>query len=642
MCGIAGFVTNSNPIEPSVVCRVFRRLTHRGPDDSGYLFFSNGETRLGRNLPCRDAITGVAMLHRRLAILDLGPGGWQPMSSPDNRYHIVFNGEIYNYLELRRELEELGHVFRSSSDTEVLLASYVQWGNKALLRFVGMFAFAILDTKERKLLLARDFFGIKPLYYTLTSGVFAFASEIKALLELPWIKRRVNPSRLYDYLRYGHTDHGSESLFAEVFQLAPAHLIEISIDAPNRVRQECYWKLDLSASPEVSFEEATEKVRDLFFENVLLHLRSDVPIGTALSGGIDSSSIVSVIRALCPRGLELHTFSYVASDPRINEESWIDLVTQSTGAVAHKVRPAAEQILSDLEALIVAQDEPFGSTSICAQYCVFRLARDNGIKVMLDGQGADEILGGYRYYLAARLASLVRQRRWDEALHFLKKSSKSPGIDSTWMLLRTSDFLLPSAWQNLARRVVGRDLVPSSMNAAWFRERNVTPSPPHSLTGKQVFKELLHETLTETSLPHLLRYEDRNSMAFSIESRVPFLSPKLVQFMLSLPEEHLVAADGTPKAVFRKAMRGIVPDAILDRRDKIGFATPEREWVTVARSWVERVLNSDAAEQIPALNLSAIRREWKKVLHGSERLDSRVWRWINLTQWSQRMAIVYE
>jgi len=642
MCGIAGFVTNSQPIDPALVCRVFRRLIHRGPDDSGYLFFSTGDTKLGRNLPCLDPITGVALLHRRLAILDLGPGGWQPMSTFDKRYYIVFNGEIYNYLELRRELEELGHVFHSSSDTEVLLASYAEWGKKALLRFVGMFAFAILDTKERTLLLARDFFGIKPLYYTLTAGQLVFASEIKALLELPWIKRQVNPRRLYDYLRYGHTDHGSETLFAEILQLAPAHLLEISIDAPNQARQECYWKLDSSSPTELSFEEATEKVRELFLENVRLHLRSDVPLGTALSGGIDSSSIVAVIRALHPRDAELHTFSYIASDPKINEESWIDLVARSAGAIPHKVRPAAEEILADLDALIVTQDEPFGSMSICAQYCVFRLARESGIKVMLDGQGADEILGGYRYYMPARLASLVRQKRWDQALRFLRESSKWPGVTTLGMVLRTSDYLLPKAWQSLARRLVGKDLVPFYLNGAWFGERNVEPVPAHSLSDKQVLKELLLQTLTETSLPHLLRYEDRNSMAFSIESRVPFLSPKLAQFMLSLPEEYLVAADGTPKAIFRKAMRGIVPDPILDRRDKIGFATPEKDWLKTLRPWTERVLTSDSANRIPALNLKNVRQEWDTVVRGRKSFDSRLWRWVNLIKWTEQMSVVYE
>lgn len=642
MCGIAGLVTNSGPIEPGVMCRMFRRLGHRGPDDSGYLFFSNGETRVGRQLPCLDPVTGVALLHRRLSILDLSTGGWQPMSTADQRYHIVFNGEIYNYLELRQELEELGHIFRSSSDTEVLLASYAEWGKKALLRFVGMFAFALLDTTARTLLLARDFFGIKPLYYTSRPGSLAFASEIKALLELPWIRRRVNSGRLYDYLRYGHTDHTSETLFAEVHQLAPAHLLEISIDDPRPGGQEAYWKLDLSSPTEISFEDAAEKVRELFFENVRLHLRSDVPLGTALSGGIDSSSIVAVIRALHPRDVELHTFSYIAADPKINEESWIDLVTQATGAIPHKVRPGAEEILADLDSLIVAQDEPFGSTSICAQYCVFRLARESGIKVMLDGQGADEILGGYRYYMAARLASLVRQNKWDEALRFLGKSSEWPDVTTLGMLLRAVDFLLPETWQGLARRLVGKDLVPSYLNAAWFRERNVKPISPHSLKEKHVLKDLLHQTLTETSLPHLLRYEDRNSMAFSIESRVPFLSPKLAQFMLSLPEDYVIPSDGTSKAVFRHAMRGIVPDAILNRRDKIGFATPERDWLKSLRPWVERVLASDSASQIPALNVKKVRQEWDAVVRGRKPFDSRVWRWVNLIQWSQQMTVVYD
>ena len=643
MCGIAGFVVdNSQPIGPRAVAKAFRRLAHRGPDDCGYLLYSEGKVSVGRYLPCFDGVSGLLLLHRRLSILDLGPGGWQPMSTPDKRFHVVLNGEIYNYIELRRELEGLGHVFCSASDTEVLVASFLEWGKKALLRFVGMFAFAILDTRNRTLLLARDFFGIKPLYYATATGRFAFASEIKALLEMPWIRRLVNPSGLYDYLRYGHTDQHSTTLFAEIQQLAPAHWIEIPIDAPDKAHLECYWKLDLSSTEDISFEEAAKKVRELFLESVLLHLRSDVPIGTALSGGIDSSSIVSAMRALGPQNLELHTFSYISPDPTSSEEHWVDLAAKSVGAVAHKTQPTPEGILADIEQLILAQDEPFGSMSICAQYSVFRLARANGVKVMLDGQGADEILGGYRYYMAGRLASLLRNKRWNEVWPFLKSSSQWPGVSVLRLLQVAGDYLLPGAWRTLGRRLAGRPVLPSYLNAVWFRQQDVEALPPHSLTSKQLFRELLHETLVETSLPHLLRYEDRNSMAFSIESRVPFLTPELVQFLFCLPEEHLVAADGTPKAVFRKAMRGTVPDAILNRRDKIGFQTPDREWLLKLRPWVRRVLSSEAAEQIPALDIKQVRREWRRVEEGQAFSDSRVWRWVNLIQWSQQMAVVYE
>jgi asparagine synthase (glutamine-hydrolysing) len=506
-----------------------------------------------------------------------------------------------------------------------------------------MFGFVILDTRERRLFLARDFFGIKPLYYTVVREGFAFASEIKALLELPGVSRTVNPERLYFYLRYGLTDHGSETLFADVLQLPAAHYLEVSLDAPWQARPVRYWDVDLSQRSELPFEEAAERLRELFLENVRLHLRSDVPVGAAISGGIDSSAIVMAMRYLQGKHLELHTFSYIADDPAISEEQWVDFVGQASGATVHKIRPSAEEIVADLEHLIHVQDEPFGSTSIYAQYQVFRLARKAGIKVMLDGQGADELLGGYRYYMAARLASLLRQGRWVEAGRFLHRTSKWPGADSSWLLLRSVGFLMPPSLQAPARRLVGRDLEPPWLNANWFSERGVAPRDLSYTRGKEVLREYLYRTLSETSLPTLLRYEDRNSMAFSIESRVPFLTPEFANFALSLPEEYIIAPDGTSKAVFRRAMRGIVPDAVLDRRDKIGFATPEYNWLTtLLRPWVEGTLNSEAAALLPALNAKEMQLEWGGIVQGRKPFDWHVWRWLNLIQWARQFEVRFE
>ncbi len=640
MCGIAGLVVYPpRVINREIVERLLLNHDHRGPDDRGVLLFGRDGVKLGRSMT-ESAEGEVVLLHNRLSILDLSKAGWQPMSSAGDRYHIVFNGEIYNYLELRAELEAQGHIFVSNSDTEVLLSAYNQWGVDCLNRLVGMFAFAILDTQERKVLLARDFFGIKPLYYTLWQGGLAFASEIKPLLELPGVSRRVNPQRLYDYLRFGITDHGGETLFADINQLPSAHYLEVNLDNPGLVEPLRYWQVDLSERVELSFEDAANKLRELFLESVSLHLRSDVPIGTALSGGIDSSAIVMAMRYLEP-SLELHTFSYIASDPALSEERYIDTIGKSTAAVMHKVQPQPGDLVADLEYLIRSQGEPFGSTSIYAQHRVFRLARDAGIKVMLDGQGADEILGGYSSYKGARLASLLRQHRWGEAYQFMQAASTTPGMGGRLLGQWAMSYMLPPKMQVLGRLLVGKDLTPAWLNTSWFKERQAKPQLFDYTKSQAILRESLFDTLTET-LPSLLRYEDRNSMAFSIESRVPFLTPALVSFLLALPEDYIVAPDGTSKAVFRKAMRGIVPDLILDRKDKIGFATPERAWLTALKPWVESTLESQVAAQIPVLNLKEVTREWNLMLAGKKPFNFNAWKWLNLIEWSRQFEVQYE
>jgi asparagine synthase (glutamine-hydrolysing) len=640
MCGIAGII---HPSETALagVPRAIDLLQHRGPDDVGYLNYRHGRVEGGREWRAPDASPEVVLLHQRLSILDLSESGWQPMSSRDGRYWMVFNGEIYNFVELREQLRALGRVFRSSSDSEVLLAAYEQWGRECLNRLVGMFALAILDTMRRSVFLARDFFGIKPLYYTFQDGSFAFASEVKALMEFAISNRNANPERLYLYLRHGMCDHGSETLLSQVHQLPAGYFMELSLDSSNAAPQpECYWRPQVGEILDISFEEAAVKLRDLFLNNIGLHLRSDVPVGAALSGGVDSSSIVMAMRHLEPN-LEIHAFSYIAEDQKISEERWIDQIATAAGLHLHKVHPQAEDLLADLDPLTRAQDEPFGSTSLYAQYCVFRAAHSSGIKVMLDGQGADEILGGYRYYMAARLASLIRRGDWTNAARFLSRCSQWPGVSKWWLAARSSDYLLPAGLQEPLRWLIGKDLSPPWLRRAWFLSRGVELRSLNYSDSSDVLHAALEHTLMETSLPHLLRYEDRNSMAFSVESRVPFLTPELVNFLFSLPEDFLVADDGTSKAVFRRAMRGIVPDPILDRRDKIGFATPEREWLSNLDEWVSRVLGSDVANSIPFFNMDAIHSDWQSVREGRKPFDFRVWRWLNLIDWTERLQVQY-
>ena len=640
MCGIAGLFSRTGNADANRIPAILSRLQHRGPDDSGWLTYAAGELRTGREwYPGQSGNCELLLLHRRLSIIDLTAAGWQPMSTTDGRYHVVYNGEIYNYLEFRRELERLGHQFHTRTDTEVLLLSYAEWGADAVRRFVGMFAFAIFDLERRTLFLARDFLGIKPLYYSISDDQFAFASEIKALLELNPKRRRIDSSALLLYLRHGISDLGETTLLSGIRQVPAAHYLELPLDGPLAANPVRYWNPQISPV-DASFEEAAQQLRELFLESVQLHLRSDVQVGAALSGGIDSSAIVACMREIDPR-VEIHAFSYIADDVRVNEERWSDLLAASIAPTVHKIHAGPRDLLEDLDVLLRAQEEPFGSTTIYAQHRVFRAAREAGIKVMLDGQGADELLGGYRYYIGAQFASLIRQHQFSKALKLLCSAGRLPDSSIVHVLLCSADYFLPKEWQKPLRSLIAKEFTPSWLNAAWFRENGGEGANVNYCPGPHVLRSALLRTLTETSLPHLLRYEDRNSMAFSIESRVPFLTPRLAEFALSLPEEHIIALDGTSKAVFRRAMRGIVPQPILERKDKIGFATPEREWLCNLNGWVQATLKSETAAGIPFLNLTVMQREWQAILAGRQSFDNRVWRWLNIIRWSREFAVDY-
>ena len=636
MCGIGGVVVAPGAeVDPTWLDGMVRAMRHRGPDDEGTLLWApEAHTRAG---PHR-----VGLAHTRLSILDLSAAGHQPMADADGRLQLVFNGEIYNYVELRLELAALGHRFRSGTDTEVLLAAYREWGERALPRLVGMFAFAVLDSERDELFLARDFFGIKPLLYTTWTGGFAFASELGSLLELPTVSRRVDPAMLYDYLRFGLVDHDARTLVADVRRVPPGHFARVPLEAPSRPTVVEYWR-PTDVRRDVSFESAAGDVRSMFLDNVRLHLRSDVPVGAALSGGIDSSAIVAAMREVAGADAVLNSFSYLADDPRLDEESWVDLVADSAGAKVHKVRLEAAELVRDLDALIVAQGEPFASTSIYAQYRVFGLAAEARVPVMLDGQGADELFAGYRGYLAGRFASLVRAGRMGSALRLAVGVARLPdsGV-SVRDIAKAAWYLVPQRMRLPLRRMVSRaETVPPWMDAGWFAERNVAPAT-WSERSSGGFREARRAALTSTSLPALLRYEDRNSMAHSVESRVPFLTPAFVDYVVSLPDQHLIDGQGVSKAVFRRAMRGLVPDAVLDRRDKIGFAPPERAWLDDVEPWVTGVLSADRSGEVRGLRIPEVRARWAATVSGGRRLDGQVWRWINTIRWAELLDVDFD
>lgn len=622
MCGIVGGWWSKTPRNlDSRVNSALVKISHRGPNDKGVEQFAIGNG-------------SVTLAHTRLSILELSDAGHQPMKSQCGRYHIVFNGEIYNYKELGSELTKIGHSFRSNSDTEVLLAAWAEWHVDCLIRLEGMFSFVIYDNKCNTLSCVRDAFGIKPFLYDLNSDRFLFASEQAALLAIRNEKAQVNWQRSYDYLVHGNYDSAEDSFVNGVKHLMPGHWLEVQLSEKHSNEPKCWWKPEIKKSSELTFKQATEAVREQFLQNIRLHLRSDVPLGAALSGGIDSSAVVCAMRHLEPE-IPINTFSYIASGTGLSEEEWVDRVNSFSNAIPHKVSATGLELANDLDTIIQTQGEPFGSTSLYAQYKVFQLAREHDVTVTLDGQGADELLAGYNGYPGQRVLSLLEKGEILSAHKFIKQWSQWPGRSYKQALLYLGRLILPEGIYARTRKSLGRDFQPSWLNIDMLKEGGVCFNEHRPLLlkenrGLRVLEQLAR-SLQVHGLPHLLRHGDRNSMQFSVESRVPFLTLPMANLLLSLPENYLISDTGETKCVFRAAMRGIVPDEVLDRKDKIGFATPEQDWLLSIAEKVRGWLQS--SEQIPFLNRHALLNDFDAIVDGKKAFSLQVWRWINFVRW---------
>jgi asparagine synthase (glutamine-hydrolysing) len=629
MCGIAGLFiaesTKDSEVKAGKLALALELLKQRGPNHLGIETVSSFRGRTPGSL---------SLGQTRLSIIDLSSAGHQPMHTNDGRYTIVFNGEIYNYRELRKELEDSGFRFITDSDTEVLLASWSVWGRCCLPRLIGMFAFAVCDRLEQTLTCVSDAFGIKPLFYSKADGNFLFASEIPALLALGAGSARLNWQRSYDYLVHGDYDSNEETFFDGIFHLLPGHLLKVDLTSGRVYPPERWWNPSITERHDLTFPQAVETVREAFLQSVKLHLRSDVPLGAALSGGIDSSAVVCAMRHVAPEAA-INTFSYIAEGSELNEEPWVDLVNRHVGARAHKVVVSPQELARDLDDMIRTQGEPFGSTSIYAQYRVYQLAKMHGVTVTLDGQGADEMLAGYIGYPGQRLRSLLELGKWAEAWEFLNQWSRWPGRSRAAGLKRAVSEITNGSLHETLRKIDGRRALPPWINAKALEEHGVVRCYPRlrpqiDQAGRRVVAELAL-SLTTRGLPGLLRHGDRNSMRFSVESRVPFLTLEMVSLLLSLPESYLISPGGETKHVFRAAMRGIVPDDILDRRDKIGFATPERDWFFSSAGTVRQWLQENP--EMPLLKQREVLASFDRILSGKERFSWQVWRWINFSRW---------
>lgn len=621
MCGIFGSWWVERPSDPiKKISNALELLKTRGPDDQGYNEFKlcNGDLVLG---------------HTRLSIIDLTSAGHQPMVSKNGRYTIVFNGEIYNYKELKRELEKLGFAFVTETDTEVLLTAWEYWGEECLTKLKGMFAFVIFDKHLLTLTCIRDAFGIKPFFYSFEGNNFVFASEISAVKVLKTFDVKLNMQRTYDYLVHGDYDSNEQTFFEGVNHLLPSNLLTLNLRT-GESKIKSWWKPTIKERLNVSFKDATELVREKFLENIKLHMRSDVPIAAALSGGVDSSAVACAMRYMEPDA-EINTFSYIAQGSHVNEEQWVDVVNKKIRAKSHKITVNADDLIKDIDELIRAQGEPFGSTSIYAQYRVFKCAKEKGITVTLEGQGADELLAGYHGYPGSRLRSLIEQGAFVEAYQFLQNWSEWPGRSKSIALKILVSELMPQSFQNSLRNLNGMPVKPNWLNVTKFEEDGVIFQHPKqkreiTMRGRRVIAELAN-ALNKKGLPHLLRHGDRNSMALSIESRVPFLTIDYADLLLSLPEDYLISKEGETKHIFRAAMKGIVPDEILYRRDKVGFETPELKWFQQMRSELRSWLTNDI--ELPFINQKNLLDEFDAILDGHKSFSWQVWRWLNFYRW---------
>tara|TARA_B100000609_G_C17216967_1_gene437269 strand:- start:1627 stop:3480 length:1854 start_codon:yes stop_codon:yes gene_type:complete len=611
MCGVLGAV--SNKIDKSLFDKSLESLSHRGPDDRNSKIINF----LGTNF---------FLGHTRLSIIDLSQNGSQPMSSDEDDFEIIFNGEIYNYEELRLRLEQNGHTFNSNSDTEVLLKSWKEWGQESLNKFVGMFAFCIFDKKRQMFFLARDQFGIKPLYYLSNKNGFFFASEIKSLKFFDDLQP--NDRACKEFLINGSHDASKETFFKNIYKVQPGEVLKYNL-FDNTFSSDFWVKISEKNKKFDSFESAKKNVQEEFMKNMKLHLRSDVDVSSSLSGGIDSSSIVSMMKYI-NKDKNFNTFSYISAGDK-SEEKWIDLVNENTNAISNKIFVSEQNIVEEIEKIIEIQEEPFGSTSIYAQYKVFEEASKNNVKVLLDGQGADECLCGYEGYPEYYFEDLIFRFKFIKALKFLKfwrKKFDKKLIDqirvvlvSILHILKIKDLLKSLFFKN-PDWIIGNKVF---LNLA--RKNN-----SFSYIGKSSLSSKLYDELFQERLQRLLRYQDKNSMHFSIESRVPFLTQEFVELLINLPNEYLMNTEATTKYIFRESMKGIVHEDIMERKDKIGFETPETKWMPELWQKVKKEYLSEV--NAPWLDKEKLVKSVEDSLNKAE-INPQIWWIINFFIWSK-------
>ena len=569
MCGITGIVTNEID-QVSAVEKMLQAIQHRGPDGSGIHQDISGRCTLG---------------HKRLAIIDID-GGKQPLTNEDGTLWITFNGCIYNYLELASLLRQKGHSFKTHTDTEVIIHAYEEYGEDCVHKLIGMFAFAIWDGKKQRLFCARDRLGVKPFYYWQQRSNFLFASEIKAMLATGLVEREVDHSALQEYLTF-QAPVSDLSLFAGVKKLLPGH--RMTINGNGRILSvDKYW--DLSFEPDNDHDEEyfVDHLRLLLKDSVKIRLRSDVALGTHLSGGLDSSTIACLASEFYGTDEPLQTFTGAFSEGReYNESGYADHVAQSLGALSHLVKPTAAEFLHYLPKIIYHMDEPAAGPGVFPQFMVSKLASRH-VKVVLGGQGGDEIFSGYARYLIGYLEECLKgaiEKTSETSSYAATLSSIIPSLP----MLQQYVPLLKTFWQEglfepmedryfrlmdrsaASREIFSADVFSGHENIKSRFNDIFLGSDATSFLNRMLYFD------TKVHLPALLHVEDRTSMAWGLESRVPLLDHRICEFIARVPT-NIKFKNGQPKYLFKKAIKNIIPDRILNRDDKMGFPVPLQQW----------------------------------------------------------------
>ena len=613
MCGIAGIYNQTSrvPVRQQELAAMLQTMPHRGPDASGSW----------------RSVGGIGLAHVRLAIIDLRPESNQPFVSSDGNFVLTYNGEIFNYLELRKELEGLGHRFRTNSDTEVLLTSYHQWGQDMCQHLNGMWAFAIYDCRQDLLFLSRDRFGIKPFYYALVGGRLLFASEVKALLAISRELAEIDPGAVSKLLRASIASHVPEHFCRGVRRLPAAHNMVVKRSGSPLLKR--YWDYPANIDRDISFEAACERFRELLTDSIRLRMRSDVPVGTTLSGGIDSSTIVCLLRTFYDG--EHEAFSAKFSRAAYDESAAAGHLARKLQLKHRQIASPLNDFLPTLERIVHHMDGPTQCPATMPLWNIMRSMRGH-IVVALEGQGADELLGGYyNTYAPAAIFDAVRTGRWRQAgqqLRSLLVPERNPFYGPGRGALQLARAVVPSAHRTW-RRWRGDESVYASVLAEG-------PDTQADRTDAPIYPEALGNALRrshEGRLTTLLQYGDAISMAHSIESRLPFLDYRLVEFVFSLPGEFKLR-DGHGKVLLKEAVRGYVPDFILDSRVKLGFVVPIREWFRDRPDeTVYPVLLSDTCRQRGLFDPTALERALCRHTSGRVDLSSQIFRWLTLELW---------
>jgi asparagine synthase (glutamine-hydrolysing) len=634
MCGILSIVNTGTNTRSEHLLAASSIIRHRGPDDEGLLTWVPGEeptiwagadtaASTHSHWQYKTLQPGqsfkVGFGHRRLSILDLSPAGHQPMRFDPAGLAITFNGEIYNYLEIKAELTALGHHFETRSDTEVILHAWQQWGPECLHRFNGMFAFVLLDYKKKQLYAVRDRFGVKPLYYYKGTGCLYLASEIKQIRTAPGYTVSVNDAAVRQYLASGAVDSTDSTFDTAIKYLPQGHYLKMDLDGDAHNFSLHEWYKLKPARWTGSYDDAADKLREILTDAVNVRLRSDVPVGSCLSGGLDSSSIVCIVADLLKQrgetaGQETVTACY--EQAKYDEWNFAQEVIKQTNATSHRTFPSFRNLFEEADQFIWHQDEPTGSTSQFSQWAVFKASHDAGLKVMVDGQGADEQLAGYGGNDISFYSGLMRKFKLsallDEALNYKKEKGHWP-----------VGFLLNAAKLNAGQHI------PVQM-VDWLTPPQ--PSVLHKQPAYSLQENLLRQLYMEP-LPALLRYEDRNSMAWSVESRTPFMDYRLVEFTTGLPER-FVYKNGTRKAILRTAMQNVLPPAISGRKDKMGFVTPEELWLKgEGRSWFMDGAAKTCKQFGSILNPTATMEHIRSIADGKSAFSFMPWRVVCLGKW---------